>query len=305
MKGSQMISGKLFLFLAGGLAISGVSTAAEQFTAPAIGALLDIRCAEDSLNTTQARARLKWAKDNKILPVKTINKWMYTFNEDMHVIEDPLPYYPIFGTWDGNVDNTRIWKPEAHGMPARVPAGNEWIGACRSSCYTPDQELLTGYGYVPIKNAAESFIEDIVTLSPDSLLEDLRYKKSKVGNYTVSLRDTKHDVLTFETLSGGRLQVTLNHPLLDSEGYIREAETFRVGDSLILKNGDPDPILHISEGEKFFGKVYNVRPKDYDLKSNIVVVQGFLNGSSRYQNSYIDKLNRQILHQEFDEALLP
>ena len=74
---------------------------------------------------------------------------------------------------------------------------------------------------------------------------------------------------------------------------------------MIQKNGDFDPIVYISEVEPFFGKVYNVMPKEYDLKSNIVVVQGFLNGSSRFQNSYIDKLQRQILHDTFDDDLLP
>ena len=152
--------------------------------------------------------------------MRTIKKWMYTFDENMEIILDPLPYYPLFGTWDGNPDNSRIWKPEAQGFPSRVPEKISWLGACRASCYTPDQELLTKSGYVPIKDAADQFVTDIVTLSHDALLENLRFKNSKVGNYTKSFRSTLHDIITIEILSGGTLTVTPNHPVLDSHGFI-------------------------------------------------------------------------------------
>lgn len=299
-----MNKSKLSLMVLGGLGI-GSAAIAEQFPRPAISTLIDIRCQEDSLSPAKARDRLYWAKNNDILPARTIKKWLYTVNDDLEVILDPLPYYPLFGTWNGNVDQTVIWKPEAHGMPAVVPAGNAWIGACRSSCYTPDQKLLTGNGYLPISEAAQQFSSEIVTVTPDSMLGQISYQTSEVENYTVSFRSTLHDVITFQTLSGGQLQVTTNHPILDSDGVVREASTFQIGDSFILKNGEADPILSISENEQYYGKVYNVRPTDLNLRSNIVVVQGFLNGSSRFQNSYLEKLNRQILHSEFDVSLLP
>ena len=37
--------------------------------------------------------------------------------------------------------------------------------------------------------------------------------------------------------------------------------------------------------------MYNVRPKALEKKANIVVAQGFLSGSDRYQNEYFELRN--------------
>ena len=96
------------------LILSYSALASPQFKRPVISSLTAIRCHEDSLNSEKARRRLKWATDHNILPMRTIKKWMYTFDENMEIILDPLPYYPLFGTWDENPDNSRIWKTGTH-----------------------------------------------------------------------------------------------------------------------------------------------------------------------------------------------
>jgi intein/homing endonuclease len=94
--------------------------------------------------------------------------------------------------------------------------------------------------------------------------------------------------------SGGSLRVTAEHPLLTDDGIMRQAEDLKVGASLVRADGSPDAISSV-EVSKIFGKVYNVRPTTVDYTSNIVVAGGYLNGSVRYQNEFLDMINALIL----------
>ena len=42
--------------------------------------------------------------------------------------------------------------------------------------------------------------------------------------------------------SGGILAVTMEHPILDHEGRMREASTFKIGDLLVKSDGSLDPL---------------------------------------------------------------
>ena len=61
-----------------------------------------------------------------------------------------------------------------------------------------------------------------------------------------------------------------------------------------------DPIAKI-EINKIFGKVYNVKPVTLDYVSNIVVAEGYLNGSVRYQNEFLNTINSLILRRSLAE----
>lgn len=257
---------------------------------------LDKRCEEDSLNVAQAIARLDWAKKHDIIPEAIITDHRYVVKIVNGLPSATLrdrPRYPMFGTWDGkDLDNSVLWIPKL--TETRVPDPNEWLISCTASCYTGDQLLLTEDGEVPFEEAIQSLETKIMTVTDDSDLDNIFLTPQKVKTYTISMRDAEQKIKIFQTESGGELKVTSNHPIVDGDGVIKEAADFKVGEYFISDDGSKDKVVSIKD-HKFFGKVYNVRPDSESLKENIVIAQGFLNGSSNYQNDWYGKLNRKIL----------
>jgi len=95
-------------------------------------------------------------------------------------------------------------------------------------------------------------------------------------------------------ISGGTLAVTMEHPILDHEGRMREVSTFKVGDLLVKSDGSLDPIESIA-GRTYVGKVYNVNLESNDDLQNIVIAQGYLHGSMHFQaGAGVKKLNQAL-----------
>lgn len=188
--------------------------------------------------------------------------------------------------------------------PDPYPASTTFVGLCQSGCYTPDQKLTFVGGRHGIKKALDKSRMDLVTLSPDSTLRNIVLMKNKVQSYMGDVASAQQTVLAFKMQSGGELHVTEEHPLVTADGFIKQAETLKVGESLITDKGVFDPIVSI-EREEYYGKVYNVKPMTRDNVSNIVVAQGYLNGSSRYQNEDLEDLNRMVLRDTIPKELLP
>jgi len=168
---------------------------------------------------------------------------------------------------------------------------------CVTGCYTPDQKILFEGGYQSIGNAYRSHQMQIQTLTPDSSLESPRFETHEIQSYTVDVSDALQEVLDIETIGGKKLTLTRNHPLLDSSGQMRRAETFVIGESLVSTDGSLDPIRQIS-GRSYFGKVYNVRVQGQDLKNQIIAAQGVLTGSVHFQNEGVKDLNRLIFRNQ-------
>jgi intein/homing endonuclease len=180
-----------------------------------------------------------------------------------------------------------------------------WVaGYCESSCYTPDQSLRFSQGDVNIVEALQTNRSDLVTLSPDATLDDLTTQTSKVLNYTRELREAKNPIIKLTTASGGSLSVTTEHPVLTSNGRLVKAETLVEGDELLLANGTPDPIIHV-EKESYFGRVYNIKPVSPEPVANILIAQGFLVGSARFQNDDVAYINRVLLFRGVPDEVMP
>ena len=177
-----------------------------------------------------------------------------------------------------------------------LPAEWQLIGVCVTGCYAPGQELLFSDGWAKVEDAASIKTQkrDLVTLGNDSTLEQLSTRLSQIKNWIFDLRDAQQELLEFKLTSGGTLVVTTGHPILDHEGRMREASTFKVGDLLVKSDGSFDPIESIV-GKTYFGKVYNVNlESDQDLE-NIVIAQGYLNGSLHFQAGVgVKKLNQAL-----------
>lgn len=289
----------------GNLFISGFSQGNPQRKAPKLDLPKDIsvRCKDDSLDINQAYIRLDWAAKHNVIPEEILYDYIYRATKDGKVKRD-RPSYPMFGTWDGVPANSKVWKPEQANFPALLPSNIFWLNGCVASCYTDDQEVLMESGYAILSEMVENNDREskIAIVSKDSTLNSISLESDEIGTYTKSFRETTHKIRVFSTESGGELKVTLGHPILDGNGILKEASSFAKGDFLVTEYGTKDKIISIEEKE-YFGKVYNVRPKNEDIKTNLIVAQGFINGSDRFQNDWANQINRKILVSQVPETI--
>jgi hypothetical protein len=338
--------------------------------------VLQERCASDSLDITQGRERVEWARTCGLLrnvrnpnghyltnpeeaeaglpalydyiePVSSDGRNAYAgsvhgFNINESYIQSlygsgaiyqskdangyykwtklstrlkPQPQYPTFGATGNLYDpaNKQLYRNPRDptdctlysDVGATIPATNFFInGYCVASCYTPEQEVLFSDGYAPILDAVNARKEDLVTLAPDATLDAPTLKVNRTYSYVAELRDFNHRIYDIRTASGGLLRVTGDHGVLRSDGRMVQAHTLKAGQELLKADGTPDSIASISTSQHF-GKVYNLRPVSDDLISNVVVAQGYLVGSSQFQNDFVRYINRSILHKHIPHEVIP
>jgi len=333
------------------------------------------RCSTDSLDPTQALARLDWARRCGLLtntggPASAFDSTMafdqtfnpareyreinssraftgntndynvnfyysfsryaatplYTVSQEttgptagfwqwVHTTPRPRPLYPTFENTPVVGSGTQLF-PHPTGADCNLytdhsgSAAARWnnsffVGAyCESSCYTPDMELRFSKGDVNIVDAMKAKRDDLITLTPDATLDDLAMQTSKVFSYTTEIRDAENLIYKLTTASGGSLSVTNEHPIVTSEGRLVKAEKLHVGDELLKADGTPDPITGV-EKTTLFGKVYNIKPASSVPVANILIAQGFLVGSARFQNDDIGYMNRVLLFRAVPEEIMP
>jgi hypothetical protein len=191
------------------------------------------------------------------------------------------------------------------------PAGTAFFTAfyCTSSCYTPDQSVRFASGDVPMVDAFNSHHPDVVTLSADATLGNLSTQVDSIHSYTHESRDTaKNVIFNVTTASGGTLSVTHQHPVLvikHGSGRLVMAEKLRAGhDSLVKADGSLDPIVDVTQTEHI-GQVYNLSPTSTNHLNNILIAQGFLVGSSRFQNDDLKYMNRALLFRAVPDDVMP
>lgn len=227
------------------------------------------------------------------------------------------PYYPTYGSQEDinsgsnvqlfphptNTTDCNLYLNQAGTVPA---AGYNYYvnGFCESSCYTPEQRVLFPDGYSKIVDAVKAMKPSVITLAPDSSLDDIRLQTQATYSYTAEFRDSTHPIVELTMASGGRLRVTTEHPLVNGEGRLVQAQTIKVGDSLIKVDGSRDPVIGVKRTEHF-GKVYNLRPNTDDRVSNLLIAEDYIVGSSVYQNDEIGYINRIILHKSMPSTLIP
>lgn len=190
------------------------------------------------------------------------------------------------------------------------PAQNAFFVAfyCTSSCYTPEQTVRFSTGDVAIVDAFNAVRNDVVTLTPDATIDNLSTQVSGVYSYTHESRDNvTQPIYTVTTASGGSLSVTNQHPVLVSSsgvGRLLMAEKLREGDDLLKADGTTDPIVQIVK-TNHTGQVYNIAPMATEHVANILIAQGFLVGSSRFQNDDLRFMNRGLLFRAVPDNVMP
>jgi hypothetical protein len=175
-------------------------------------------------------------------------------------------------------------------------------GLCVAGCYVEGTALQFADGPMGIKAAAQSNKADLVTLSPDATRDNLAFSNNKVDRYVTDIEEAVQVIHTLKMASGGQLRVTSEHPLLDDEGIIRQAQMLTVGDKLVRADGKADRIVSI-QVDKEVTKVWNVQPVSTDYVSNLLIAGGYVNGSLRYQNEFLSVINALILRRSLSEQI--
>jgi len=239
-------------------------------------------------------------------------KWTTSSTQRDGSTQNGSPYYPIFAT-NASATGTQLFPHPTLAncnlytdKTGTTPYTGTFavVGYCEGGCYTPDQSLRFSTGDVNIVDALNARRNDIVTLSPDATLDDPRTQVSTVYSYTRDLFDASQPIIKLTTASGGSLNVTNAHPVLISNGRLVRADKLREGDDLLKADGTPDPITRIARTH-FWGKVYNLRPTATEHVANILIAQGFLVGSARFQNEDVSFINRTILFGAVPDEVMP
>jgi hypothetical protein len=177
-------------------------------------------------------------------------------------------------------------------------------GYCVSSCYLPDQQIAFDGGNEGILDAMNELRTGVTTLTPMSTLNNIQTHTDEVASYTRDIREAEQVIFTITTRSGGQLKVTDKHPILEGNGRIVEARSIQVGNRLIKPDGTRDEVVSVTQ-TNYFGKVYNIKPASTSRVANILIAQGFLVGSSRFQNEDADLINRIILGRGIPANVIP
>ncbi|MCE3010146.1 MAG: PKD domain-containing protein [Proteobacteria bacterium] len=279
------------------------------------------RCSHDSLSIQQAQGRYEWmVKCQDQVPM--IKEFLTEF-EDVKVANKDRngntstwtlngkgrKLYPTF--MNRATTPEKVWKaPVSKTASCEVPNTVYVAAVCVASCATPEQEIIA-QAKANQKLGKVSFIEALTqnygfvgTLASNRSMAEKQIKKTKVDQWVTELVDSEHQILNFKMKSGGTLRITPNHPLVSAEGFMKMAEEFRVGDSLVKLGGQLDEITQIVP-EIYFGKVYNVFVKSNALHHNIVVTNGYLNGTAFYQNEGAKNLNKALFRKKIIKGAFP
>ena len=232
------------------------------------------------------------------------------------------PTYPTFGSQYNIVTATQLFPPPP--IPGSNPpvypndcslytnqtGTTKYVGTwymngyCTSSCYTPEQEIRFATGNEKILDAMNALSNNVTTLAPGSTLQKIQLKTDSVASYTRDLHESTQVIFHIRTASGGELRVTDKHPVILAQGRVVEARSLKAGDQLIKANGAHDRIVSVTK-TTHLGKVYNIKPRSTNRVSNILIAQGYLVGSSRYQNEDVDYINRIILGRSMPAHVIP
>lgn len=254
------------------------------------------RCqyANDSLGDVEAENRTKWA-------AKCYPGFAVMLEEGKLLIKNTTTGgihvgYPIFAEVINGVKGAYAIAPIDPAVECWDTNRYQVVGFCVAGCFTPDQNILMNApgGYVEIKTALDKQYDDIFLIDGVNQHGHFEFKRKTISGYTADLEDRYQPVLIINTKSGGELKVTPNHPLVNGSGYMVEASTLSIGDSLKTVENKNDEIVSI-EKINYFGKVYNIDTGSSDIYDNIIVANDFLSGTVYFQNDGIIHLNRLVL----------
>jgi hypothetical protein len=266
-----------------------------------------------TVNQVFVQSQFRWGPISASTAAGGFQKWT-----EADVFRLARPLYPTFGN---NADisfssqlfpnpsyslvDCNLYTDAAATHRADTSVTGFYVNAyCTGGCFTPDQQISFASGDEPILSALDALRTGVKTLTPDSTLENVKLRTDDVASYSRDIHDAS--LVTFEvrTRSGGQLRVTDRHPVLIDDGRLVEARTLKAGTRLIKADGSRDAIVSVTE-TPYFGKAYTLKPVATNRVANLIIAQGFLVGSSRFQNEDADYINRIILGRAIPKSVIP
>ena len=184
--------------------------------------------------------------------------------------------------------------PESPGSAdCNVPDDYDIVGYCTSGCVTPDQSIETSLSQQPILDMIRGHVNQVavpVRASDDSLRSEVH----GIRRFTKDLAATSQKIVVVTMVTGARLKLSQNHPLLTSDFRMKNADQLKVGDRLVSGSGSYDKIVSIEE-QPYFGKLYNLSVETNDLSKSLYLVQGYVSGDKKFQDLSVSELNRKHL----------
>lgn len=268
------------------------------------------RCSQDSLSNSEANGRYQWMlKCQDKVPV--IKEFLENFDHvkvaGNSIDTSSRKLYPTF--------MNRATKPEKPWIAPKVATGSCTVPAtvyiaavCVSSCATPEQQIVAdvkaqGPGkYVSFIEALTKNYSHVVTLKNANSMASRAVEKTPVAQWVTELIDGDHDIIVFTMKSGRSIKLTPNHPVVAANGMMKQASEFKVGDSLVELGGRLDPIVSL-EHMNHYGKVYNLFVKSSEIQKNIVITNGYLNGTAFFQNEGAQNMNRSLFKNKMTKGI--
>jgi hypothetical protein len=301
--------------------LSSLVLAPQAFAAPAEAD--DIRCTRDSLNINQSLDRVNWAVDvqketKRRTTTGNLRNERYDNKEELINYwsdegETSLAGRPIYPThmipignsgWDLANSTWRAFPIASRS--ATVPSGYIHAAYCTSSCFYPGMKVLFDNGYADIKfahdlNAAgrNAKLQKLIVLDKSSTLNKPKYTAAEIGAFTTELTEEEIEIFSLIMQDKTVLRVTGNHIFINAEGKAVTAEDLskevEQGNttSILDMKGKPVQVGQITKAVKLT-KVYNVRPASREVLNNILVVDGYLTGSSYLQNVDLKEANDHL-----------
>lgn len=215
-----------------------------------------------------------------------VNNWQDFIRADLN------PQIYVFQNAQGNLARMPISKDAPCQSP---PEGFDTISTCMAGCFAAEELVMFADGYQKIGIAESQGETQLVTLAKSASLEALTFTLNPIKYFVQSMaEETNQPMVRLHLADGGSINVTTNHPLLGSDGVMRNAGSLQAGDEMIRVNGDKVPILSIERYSMESGRVYNLAPVTTDDRENILVAQGYLSGSHIYQLKGLQDLRRII-----------
>ncbi len=267
------------------------------------------RCSQDPLDEQEAYGRLRWMLNCRNR-VPVIDEFLKEFADYIRGEgESAVMKYkgdPIYATFiERKGGREKVWHaPRWANSSCRVPATVSIAAICNADCATAEQTVLGQrvkggrLQYVPIVDAWADQFQFVATLGGQKSMSSKLVQRTRVDRWVAESADSIHEIIELTMQSGGQLRVTEGHPLLSPEGRMRRSGDFKVGDSLVRQGGALDPIVAIRR-VSYQGKVYNVFVHSSEPSKNVIITNGYLNGSGFFQAEGVKYLNRQILRGEF------
>lgn len=246
---------------------------------------LDERCKYDQLHQrSQGIGRNNWAK-----------KCGYIKSQDMLNAINEEGTYLVFsnGRLGGGQGNLNV--PDNTDAPC--VSGLIKQGFCYTGCYTPEQRLSFSAGEFAIAEAYAEHQQLVTVLAPESRAEQFQFSEQPIKSYVRG--ETDELILILRTDAGQQLKVTMDHPLVDASGNIIKARDVGVGTVLLSASGEHVAVVE-RQADRYTGMVWNIRPASTTKLDNILIAEGLLTGSHRFQSQWSDELTRLYFRSEAD-----